>query len=123
MLRNDLPGTFAQREGPSVVSKPRPRGEQLVRAGRGQVRGRRPAIDEPPPGGPDPLDAGLLRHDLGDEHLPGVLGIANQQRPASRLVPPEQAAVEALPARGFHLAEDSLRVAMAPGRVGSLSKS
>ena len=120
MVRDDLPGAFAQREGPTVVTKPRPRGQQLVGTGPGEVDRRRPTIDEPPPCRPDALDPGLLRHHLGDEHLPRVRGLADQKRPTSRLVPPEQAAVQAAPAHGFHLAEDSLRVAASPGRVGNL---
>ena len=109
MVRDDLPCTFAQREGAPVVTEPRPRGQQLVSTGPGEVDRRRPTIDESPPCRPDALDPGLLRHHLGDEHLPRVRSLADQQRPTSRLVPPEQAAVQAAPAHGFHLAEDSLR--------------
>ena len=56
-----------------------------MRPGSGEVSGRRPAVDEPPPGRAHALDPRLLRHDLGDEHLPRVLGVADQQRPPSRL--------------------------------------
>ena len=75
---HERPRAFAQRQGPSVVAQSRPRREQLVRAGVGQVPGRWPAVHEPPPRqGADALDPSLLRHHLGDEHLPRILGIAN----------------------------------------------
>ncbi len=119
MVRDDLPCTFAQCEGATVVTEPRPRCQQLVSTGPGEVDRRRPTIDESPPCRPDALDPGLLRHHFGDEHLPRVRGIADQKRPTSRLVPPEQAAVQPAPAHRFHLAEDSLRFAAPPGKVGT----
>ena len=71
--RDDRPRALSQRQCPPVVAQSRPRREQLVRPGIGQVDRRRPPIDEPPPGRADPLDPGLLRHDLCDEDLPRVL--------------------------------------------------
>ena len=82
VLRDDRPGGLAEGEGPPVVAKPGPCGQQIVRPGFGQVRGRRPAVDEPPPGRADPLDPRLLRHHLRDQHLPRVRGLADQQRTA-----------------------------------------
>src|SRR6185369_4470179 len=104
VVRDDPARTFTQRQGPTVVTKPGPRGEELVGPRLGKVGRCRPAVDEAPPRRPHALDPRLLRHHLGDEHLPGVRGFADLERPASRLVPPEQTAVEAARPYGGHRA-------------------
>ena len=84
VVRDDRPGRLPQRQRPPVVAEPGPGRQQLLRPGTGQRRRRRPQIHEPPPHRPDPLDPRLLRHDLGDEHLPRVRGGPDQQIAAAR---------------------------------------
>ena len=54
----------------------------------------RPQPDEPLPRGPDPLDLGLLGHDLGDEDGPRLGGVADRQVAARRDMPRGDGAAE-----------------------------
>ena len=94
VLRDDRPGRVPQRQGAPVVAQPGPCREELLRTGAGEVARRRPAVDEPPPHRPDPLDPGLLGHDLGDQDLPRVRGRPDEQRTTCSRVPAEQPRVE-----------------------------
>ena len=120
MLVDDRPRTFAQREGPPVVAKAGPRGEQLVgpclgQVGRVSASGRRTAARRArrvrcrsaatsprrraPATGPRPRGS-------------GAAGVA----PGAT----EKAAVQAPPADGFIWPRIAAGIAASPGRVGNL---
>ena len=74
----------------------------MQRADRGSGRppgppGSPPPVDEFPPGRPDALDPGLLRHHLRDDYSPMASVPGDEQRPSGRRVPCEQAVREAAP--------------------------